>query len=39
MPSITVMAAKHNREAWDSFRSQRDAGLVDIRQDPTATIR
>jgi ubiquinone/menaquinone biosynthesis C-methylase UbiE len=34
----TDAAAEHNRKAWDSFRRQRDAGLVPIRNDSAADI-
>jgi len=35
---ITEQAAKHNRHAWDSFRRQRDEGLVKNRHNPAADI-
>lgn len=35
---ITERAAAENRRAWDSFRHQRDAGLVDDRRDPAGDI-
>ncbi|MAF11532.1 hypothetical protein CMK11_13870 [Candidatus Poribacteria bacterium] len=34
----TDEAAEHNRSAWNSFRRQRDAGLVNIRNDSAADI-
>ena len=38
MPQITDQAAEQNREAWDSFRRQRDEGLVNIRPDSAGDI-
>ena len=38
MSDITDQAAKHNRYAWNSFRRQRDEGLVKYRRDPAANI-
>ena len=38
MPQIADQAAEQNREAWDSFRRQRDAGLVNIRPDSAGDI-
>ena len=38
MPQITDQAAEQNREAWDSFRCQRDEGLVNIRPDSAGDI-
>ncbi len=38
MLQITDQAAKLNRKAWDSFRRQRDEGLVKIRNDSAADI-
>ena len=38
MSDITDKAAEENRTAWNSFRRQRDEGLVDIRQDSAAAI-
>ena len=38
MSNTTDQAALHNREAWDSFRGQRDQGLVDIRPDSARDI-
>jgi len=35
---ITEQAAKHNQHAWNSFRRQRDEGLVKNRHDPAADI-
>ncbi len=39
MTKMTDQAAEHNRNAWNSFRRQRNAGLVKIRQDPVKGIR
>ena len=38
MSDITDKAAEENRRAWDSFRRQRDEGLVTIRPDSAAAI-
>ena len=38
MSHITDKAAADNRRAWDSFRRQRDEGLVNIRPDSAAAI-
>lgn len=38
MSNIFDQAAKHNRHAWNSFRRQRDEGLVKNRYDPAADI-
>ena len=38
MPQITDQAAEQNREAWDSFRRQRDEGLVNIRPNSAGDI-
>ena len=38
MSDITDQAAQHNRQAWDSFRRQRDQGLVNIRPDTAKAI-
>ena len=38
MSSVTDQAAELNRKAWDSFRRQRDDGLVNIRPDSAAAI-
>ncbi len=38
MSDITDKAAEENRRAWDSFRRQRDEGLVNIRPDSAAAI-
>ena len=38
MSDVTDQAADLNRKAWDSFRRQRDAGLVNIRPDSAAAI-
>lgn len=38
MSDITKQAAKHNRHTWNSFRRQRDEGLVKNRHDPAADI-
>ena len=39
MSDVTDKATEENRVAWDSFRRQRDAGLVDIRPDSAANIQ
>lgn len=38
MSSVTDQAAELNRTAWDSFRRQRDEGLVNIRPDSAEAI-
>ena len=38
MSSVADQAADLNRNAWDSLRRQRDAGLVNIRPDSAAAI-
>ena len=38
MSDTTDQAAQHNRQAWDSFRRQRDQGLVNIRPDSARAI-
>ena len=38
MSDITDQAALHNRKSWDSFRRQRDEGLVNIRPDSARDI-
>lgn len=38
MSNTTDKAAHHNQQAWDSFRRQRDEGLVNIRPDSAREI-
>ena len=38
MSEVTDQAADLNRKSWDSFRRQRDEGLVNIRPDSAAAI-